>query len=77
MAKFTLATGLRTSNVIDLCWSNVDIQKRCAWIDATKSKSGKAIIVPLNDEAMRVLRGQIGKLSSKVFDYHQRQLSTE
>jgi integrase len=77
MAKFTLATGLRASNVIDLCWSNVDMQKRTAWIDAAKSKSGKAITVPLNDDAMRVLRGQINKHPPKVFDYHQRQLSTE
>ena len=77
MAKFTLATGLRASNVINLKWSNVDMQKRCAWIDASESKSGKAITVPLNDDAMVVLRGQIGKDDTKVFDYHQRQLSTE
>ena len=77
MAKFTLATGLRASNVIGLCWSNVDLQNRRAWIDAHNSKSGKAITVPLNDEAMRVLRDQVGKHQSKVFDYSQRQLSTE
>lgn len=67
MAKFTLATGLRASNVIGLRWSEV------AWVKAENS----AIAVPLNDDAMRVLREQVGKNSKKVFIDNQRQLSTK
>ncbi|MGB4498934.1 MAG: tyrosine-type recombinase/integrase [Methylococcaceae bacterium] len=76
MAKFTLATGLRASNVINLEWRQVDMQKRIAWIDAIQSKSGRAITIPLNDDALKVLRGQIGAHETKVFDYGCNQLST-
>ena len=69
MARFSLATGLRASNVIHLKWSNVDLQKRCAWIDASESKSGKAIAVPLNDDAMAALHSQLEKHESYVFVY--------
>ncbi len=77
MAKFTLATGLRASNVIDLRWSEVNLARRTAWVKAENSKSGKAIAIPLNDDAMRILREQIGKHKEKVFVYNQRQLSTK
>ncbi len=76
MAKFTLATGLRASNVIHLCWSNVDMQRRIAWVDAHNSKSGKALTIPLNDDAMTVLHGQMGVHETKVFDYGCNQMST-
>ena len=69
MAQFSLATGLRASNVIHLKWSNVDLQKRTAWIDANETKSGKSIAVPLNDDALSALRSQIGKHEISVFTY--------
>ena len=69
IAQFSLATGLRTSNVLNLQWANVDMQKRCAWVDAENTKSGKAIAIPLNDDAMSVLRSQIGKHETHVFTY--------
>jgi integrase len=69
MARFTLATGLRESNVTGLEWSQVDMQRRCAWIYAEQSKGKKAIAVPLNDDAMAVLRKQVGKNETNVFTY--------
>jgi len=69
MARFTLATGLRESNVTGLQWSQLDMQRRCAWIHADQAKSNKAIAVPLNNEAMAVIRGQIGKNDTHVFTY--------
>lgn len=69
MARFSLATGLRESNVTGLEWSQVDLSRRVAWIHADQSKSGKAIGVPLNNEAMVVLRQQLGKHSLRVFTY--------
>jgi len=69
MMRFTLATGLRERNVTRLQWSQVDMQRRCAWIDAGQSKNKKAITVPLNDDAMTVLRRQIGKHETNVFTY--------
>jgi integrase len=69
MAQFSLATGLRASNVIHLKWSNVNMQKRAAWIDASETKSGKALAVPLNDDALSALRSQLGKHEISVFTY--------
>ncbi len=41
MTIFTLATGLRESNVTGLEWSQVDMQNKIAWIHADQSKNGK------------------------------------
>ncbi|HGM5350345.1 TPA: tyrosine-type recombinase/integrase [Serratia marcescens] len=64
---FALATGLRRSNIIDLEWSQVDMQRKVAWIHPENAKAGKAIGVALNDTACRTLRDQIGKHSQYVF----------
>ncbi|MGB4497241.1 MAG: tyrosine-type recombinase/integrase [Methylococcaceae bacterium] len=69
MMQFSLATGLRESNVTSLEWSQIDRQRRCAWIDAENSKSKKAIAVPLNDDALSVLRLQMGKHEKYVFTF--------
>ena len=69
LVRFSLATGLRESNVLKLEWSQVDLQRRCAWIHAENTKSGKAISIPLNADAMAVLRSQFGKHSDRVFTY--------
>ncbi|MBD3698692.1 tyrosine-type recombinase/integrase [Enterobacter hormaechei] len=60
---FALATGLRRSNIIDLEWQQVDMQRKVAWVNPENAKAGKAIGVALNDTACRVLRDQIGKSS--------------
>ncbi|UJT78291.1 site-specific integrase [Edwardsiella piscicida] len=64
---FALATGLRRSNILDLEWCQVDMQRKVAWINPENAKGGKAIGVALNDTACRVLRDQIGKHSRWVF----------
>ncbi len=69
MMQFTLATGLRESNVTQLEWSQVDMKKQCAWIHADQVKTNKSIAVPLNTDAMRVIRQQIGKNETFVFTY--------
>ena len=61
MATFSLATGLRESNVTGLEWNQIDMQRRIAWIHADQSKNGKIIRVPLNDDAVVILRQQLGK----------------
>lgn len=53
---FALATGLRRSNIIDLEWQQVDMQRKVAWVNPENAKAGKAIGVALNDTACRVLR---------------------
>jgi integrase len=70
MARFTLATGLRAANVTGLTWSQVDLARRVGWVHADEAKDGVALNVPLNDEAVLVLRRQVGKHSVWVFTYH-------
>lgn len=64
---FALATGLRRSNILDLEWQQVDMNRRVAWINPENAKAGKAIGVALNDTACKVLRDQIGKHQRYVF----------
>lgn len=56
MAAFSLATGLRQNNVKSLKWEDVNLEQRHAWVHADQAKGNRAIAVPLNEEAMRVLR---------------------
>lgn len=69
MVRFTLATGLRESNVTDLQWSQVDLKRQCAWIHPDQAKARKAIPVPLNSDASAVLERQRGKHDVFVFSY--------
>lgn len=69
MAQFSLSTGLRESNVTGLQWSQLDMQRKCAWIHADQAKSKKAIAVPLNEDVLAVIQQQIGKHDTYVFTY--------
>lgn len=69
MVAFSLATGLRKGNVLGLSWSQIDLDRRVAWIHPDQSKTRKAIVVPLNDDAMRVLLLQRGRHPVRVFTY--------
>ena len=70
MARFALATGLRQSNVLKLEWKQVDLERRVAWIHADQAKARRAIGVPLNEDAVAVIRGQLGKHLRRVFVGH-------
>lgn len=72
MVRFSLETGLRMRNVTHLQWSQVDLERRCAWVHPDQAKARKAIPVPLNASAMLVLRRQQGKHAVYVFDYRGR-----
>lgn len=67
VVKFALATGLRRSNIINLEWQQIDMQRRVAWVNPEDSKSNRAIGVALNDTACKVLRDQIGNHHKFVF----------
>ena len=69
IAAFSLATGLRKANVLGLRWKNVDLVNRHAQISASQSKTKKAIPVPLNTQAVTIIRKQIGKHLEYVFTY--------
>lgn len=80
MAAFSLATGLRASNVTGLQWSQVDLARRLAWIHPDQAKARRAIPVPLNAEAGALVSKQVGKHQTHVFSYRGRsvvQVSTK
>lgn len=59
-AEFTLCTGLRENNVLNLEWSQIDLKGRRAWIHADQTKGGSPIGIPLNDGAMAILEARRG-----------------
>jgi integrase len=75
MVRFSLATGLRKGNVTGLEWSQVDLKRRCAWIHPDQAKARRAIGVPLNSDAMLVLRRQLGKHPRYAFTYRGRRIT--
>ena len=72
IARFAVATGLRMRAITGLCWSQVDLGRRCAWIPAGRAKGKRAIAVPLNAEARTVVRAQSGRHETYVFTYRGR-----
>jgi len=69
IVRFSLATGLRRSNVTKLEWSQVDLKRRVAWIHGDQAKAGKPIHVTLNATALEVLTRQVGMHQTRVFTY--------
>lgn len=66
-ADFTLATGLRENNVLNLEWGQIDLRRRVAWLHGDQMKGGKPHGLPLNDAAMAVLAERRGKNETHVF----------
>lgn len=60
MAAFSLATALRESNVTNLKWHQIHLDKKHALVHADESKTKRAIPVPLNKQALSILKSQMG-----------------
>ena len=67
IALVALYTGLRQSNVLALKWSQIDFQRRCAWVADTKN--GEPLAVPLSQGAIEILRARIGEHTEFVFTF--------
>ncbi|WP_373889304.1 tyrosine-type recombinase/integrase [Massilia sp. TS11] len=67
MVLFSLATGLRQSNVRLLSWEQVDLERRTLWIPESQAKAGEDIHVSLSEFAVELLRRQEGKHPNWVF----------
>lgn len=75
MATFALATGLRMSNITGLKWCDIDMVRRHAWVHPDQAKTKRAIAVPLNSDAVDIVRKQIGKHTECVFVYQGKPVS--
>lgn len=69
MARFSLETGLRRSNVTQLKWSEVDINMRRAWVHPDDTKNKQPLAVPLSEKAIVVLRECENNHEEYVFVY--------
>ena len=56
LCSFALLTGARLREILSLTWRDIDLSRRIAVVKAENAKSGKARPLPLNDEAVAVLR---------------------
>ena len=54
--RFALLTGLRRSNVFNLTWDKVDLQRGTVIVEADEAKAGQRILVPLNTAAREILK---------------------
>lgn len=59
VVRYALATGCRASEITGLEWERVDLARNTAWLNQTKNGTPRG--VPLNVDAVQVLREQIGK----------------
>lgn len=50
------ATGMREDELYSLEWPQINMQNRSAWVEGDQAKSGRARAIPLNDDAMAVLK---------------------
>lgn len=57
------------ANITGLEWQQVDLGRRQAWIWADQPKIRTDIAVPLNQEAVDVLRRQWGRHPERVFTH--------
>jgi integrase len=76
IVRFALATGLREQNILRMEWKDVDLNRRVAWVHADMIKNGRALGIPLNDDAVDVIRKQIGKHQTRIFTYKGRPLGS-
>lgn len=55
--RFTLATGFEGGKHTGLQWLQIDMQRRCAWINADQAKGKKAIadkivVIAINSKSL-------------------------
>lgn len=67
LADFSVATGVRENNALELEWSQVDLRRHMAWFYADQMKGRDAHGIPLNDDAIAVLKARAGLNERYVF----------
>lgn len=56
VCTFALLTGARMSEILTMTWEKIDFEKQIAIVTNDKAKSGKARSLPLNKDAIVLLR---------------------
>lgn len=66
-AIVAVATGMRESELFGLQPSGTSIERRSAWVSHDQSKSARARSVPLNDDAVEVIKRRLETAKNFVF----------
>jgi integrase len=67
IADFSIATGVRENNALELEWSQVDMRRRVAWFYGDQMKGRVAHGIPLSDAAIAALEERRGAHKTYVF----------
>jgi integrase len=67
IVRYALATGCRAREITGLEWGRVNLDNATAWLDQTKNGTPRA--VPLNSDAIAVLKGVRGQHPEYCFTY--------
>lgn len=67
VSLFAVATGMRESEILSLTPARIDMAQCHAWVTADGAKSGYARSVPLNEDAMSVLRRRLPSAKGLIF----------
>lgn len=70
LAEFSFQTGLRRSNATHFKWSQVNLEKKPAWVNASDAKMRRPIPVPLSEVAIRLIESQMGSHDEYVFAHN-------
>jgi len=74
MVEFSLATGLRESNVTGLEWSQISPSGSKAWLHPDQTKNSKPMSVPFNATAQRVVAERRGIHAVYVFTFKDKRI---
>ncbi len=69
MMQLAVLTGLRMSNVTGLTWKNVKFETSTLEFEANVIKNDEPFILPLNKEALDIIKAELGKHPTNVFTY--------
>jgi integrase len=70
--QFTILTASRTSEVLDMTWTEVDVEARLWTVPAARMKGGKEHRVPLTDDMLSILAPLKAMASVYVFEGQKR-----
>lgn len=67
VAEFAVLTGLRRSNVFNMLWDWVDLDRKVVVVPAVSAKGKRTIVVPLSDQALAIIERRKGVDTEHVF----------
>ena len=73
LVKFALETAMRQAEICSLLWTNVDLDKRTAYLPLTKN--GESRYVPLSSAAIKILNELPRSIDGRVFPVNRSSVS--